>query len=57
MSYIGIKQVTETAEKDGVQKGKEERNLEIAKSMKKEGFENQIIMKLTGLTLTEVENL
>jgi hypothetical protein len=57
LSYIGIKQVTETAEKDGLKKGKEERNLEIAKSMKTDGLPINIISKHTGLSEEEIEKL
>ena len=57
LSYIGIKQVTETAEKDGLKRGLTQGKTEIAKEMKKEGFDTQMIIKLTGLSVTDVENL
>jgi len=57
LSYIGIKQVTETAEKDGLKKGREERNLEIAKKMKDKSMPINDISDLTGLTTEEVEKL
>jgi len=57
LSYIGIKQVTETAEKDGLKKGAEQEKIAIAKSMKNDGFDTSIISKHTGLSNEEIENL
>jgi predicted transposase/invertase (TIGR01784 family) len=57
LSYIGIKQVTETAEKDGVKKGEQKRNVEIAKNLKQMGLSNIDIQKATGLTEEEIEKL
>ncbi|MFN0201878.1 MAG: Rpn family recombination-promoting nuclease/putative transposase [Bacteroidia bacterium] len=53
LSYIGVKQVTETAEKDGVKKGK----MEIAKKMKDKSMQLADISDLTGLTTEEIEKL
>lgn len=53
LSYIGIRQVTETAKKDGEQK----RNIEIAKSMKTDGLAVNMISKHTGLSEKEIEEL
>ena len=50
-----------TAEEKGIKKGKEEgikkRTIEIAKEMKKENILIDKIVKITGLTEEEVENL
>ena len=57
LSYIGIKQVTETAEKDGIKKGQEQRTKEIAKEMKRLGVAISTIQQATGLPKEEIENL
>jgi len=41
----------------GVNKGKSERNVEIARNMKNEGFDVGVISKMTGLSSTEVDRL
>ncbi len=51
--YRDIKNVVDTSKEEG----KEERNFEIAKNMKKEGYTNNQIKKITGLTEYEIENL
>jgi predicted transposase/invertase (TIGR01784 family) len=51
------KDVIETAERKGEQKGKIEGKIEIAKNAILEGFDNQVISKLTGLTLEQIEAL
>jgi predicted transposase/invertase (TIGR01784 family) len=38
-------------------KGKGERDIEIAKNMKKEGFDVAVISKMTGLSFGEIERL
>jgi predicted transposase/invertase (TIGR01784 family) len=53
LSYIGMKQVTTTAEKDGRKKA----TFDIAREMKKEGESNDKIKKYTGLTDNEIDNL
>jgi len=57
LSYIGIKQVTETAEKDGLKKGEQKRNLEIAKNLKQMGLSITDIQRATGLTIEEIEKI
>ena len=42
-----------SAKLDGI----EERNIEIAKNMKKENIDNLLIAKVTGLSIEEIENL
>jgi predicted transposase/invertase (TIGR01784 family) len=49
MNYLGVKAVSETA--------KDERSIEIAKEMKKEGFDNQTIKRLTKLSDEEIAKL
>lgn len=53
LSYIGIRRVTETAEKEGVHKGK----IEIAKKMKHKSLPLADISELTGLTMDEIAKL
>lgn len=57
LSYIGIKQVTETAERDGLKKGMEQGKMQIAKEMKAEGEPIEKIMRYTGLSKMEIEKL
>ena len=56
-----IKQSQEDAEKQGIEKGieegREERNIELAKQMIEEGEDINKIMKYTGLSEEEIENL
>ena len=59
--YRDIKNVVDTSReeglKEGMEKGMEKRNIEIAKQMKKEGFSNEQIKKITGLSNDEIGNL
>jgi predicted transposase/invertase (TIGR01784 family) len=43
--------------KTSYREGKEEREIEIAKNMIAEGFDNQVILKLTGLTHAQIDQL
>jgi predicted transposase/invertase (TIGR01784 family) len=43
--------------KTSYREGKEEREIEIAKNMIAEGFDNQVISKLTGLTHAQIDQL
>ena len=43
--------------RQGEAKGKVERNIEIAKNMLKENINIELISKVTGLSLEEIENL
>ncbi len=43
--------------KNGIIEGKAERNNEIAKKMKEEGLNVEIIVKVTGLAKEEIEKL
>ena len=42
---------------DGKAEGKNERNIEIAQNMLKENINIELISKVTGLSLEEIENL
>jgi len=68
--YIALKEADEinalrTAEKKGIQKGKEEglkegekkAKIEIVKNSLKEGLDIDIISKLTGLTIEEIKKI
>ncbi len=57
LSYIGIKQVTETAEKDGLKRGVEQGKIEVAKNLKQMGFSDIDIQKATGLSQEEIEKI
>ncbi|MBX7243829.1 MAG: hypothetical protein K1X92_18960, partial [Bacteroidia bacterium] len=43
--------------RESINKGRKESQLEIAKSMKEKGFDNQTIQELTGLSKQELEEL
>ena len=43
--------------KSGFAKGKEEKCLEIAKKMKQENVDFELIVKVTGLSKEQIENL
>jgi predicted transposase/invertase (TIGR01784 family) len=47
----------ETAKNDGKAEGRAERDIEIARGMRVEGFDPAIIAKITGLTLDEIKRL
>jgi predicted transposase/invertase (TIGR01784 family) len=53
LSYLEVKEAVNTAEMDGRKKEK----MEIAKEMKKEGFDNATIKRLTGLSDDEIDKL
>ena len=67
--YLSYWATITTAEKKGLQtgigigraegkaEGKDERSIEIARNMKKEGFDVSMIVKMTGLTPEEIERL
>lgn len=57
LSYIGIRQVAETAERDGVQRGLQEGKREIARKLKQMGLSDADIQKATGLSQEDIENL
>jgi len=55
--YRDIKNSLDTAKEEGKIEGKIERNIEIAKNGLKEGLSLELIMKLTGLTEKEINEL
>ena len=55
--YNEIKDITNTAFRDGRIKGETAKAIEIAKTMLAEGFDASIVAKLTQLTLKEIEEL
>ena len=57
LSYIGIKQVTETAEKDGVKKGEEKKEKEMILEMNKSGISIPQIAIITKKTEIEINKI
>ncbi len=53
----GIFEAEQRGEKRGEQRGKQEEAIMIAKNMKKEHLSNDMISKLTGLSVTEINTL
>ena len=53
LTYIEVKEVVKTAEADGEKK----KALEIAKELKEDGFSSDKIMKYTGLSKDEIDEL
>lgn len=47
----------ERGEKTGQERGRKQRELEIAKNMLKEGLDLQLISKVTGLTIQEIQDI
>lgn len=56
-NYRDIKNVVDTARAEGMEKGMEKRNTEIAKQMKKENESIEKIQRYTGLSKEEIEKL
>lgn len=56
-TYLDLKNIIETARTESEAKGENKKALEIGKLMKEEGFNTEIIKKLTGFSQTEIENL
>ncbi|MFN8256363.1 MAG: Rpn family recombination-promoting nuclease/putative transposase [Bacteroidales bacterium] len=55
--YRDIKNSLETAREEGKMEGKIEEKIEIARTGLKEGLPSDLIIKLTGLTRDDIENL
>ena len=53
----GIKEGLEKGLKEGKEEGEKNKSIEIAKNMLKEGLDVNLISKLSGLTVEEIENL
>lgn len=56
-NYRDIKNVVDTARAEGMEKGMEKRNIEIAKQMKKDNEPLDKIQRYTGLSKAEIEGL
>ncbi len=54
---IGLKKGLKEGRKEGLQKGAEKKAFAIAKTMLSEGFDIQLISKMTGLTEKEIKSL
>ncbi|MEY4539819.1 MAG: hypothetical protein RLZZ306_1576, partial [Bacteroidota bacterium] len=57
LTYIEVKEVVKTANKDGNEQGRQDREIEIARDLKKLGVAVDIIMKSTGLSEEEINEL
>jgi predicted transposase/invertase (TIGR01784 family) len=55
--YRDIKNVVDTSREEGIEEGKDERTLEIARELKRSGVSIDVIMKSTGLSKEEIEKL
>ena len=53
----GILEAEQRGRQTGFQEGEKKRNIQIAESMLKKGFDKNTIMEITGLTRNEVEGL
>lgn len=53
INYLGVKAVSDTAK----EAGRKERDVEIAKKLRKMGLSIEAIIEATGLVKDEVENL
>ena len=47
----------DTSREEGIEEGREKRNIEFAIQMKAEGFTNEQIKGITGLTNDHIENI
>jgi predicted transposase/invertase (TIGR01784 family) len=57
VQYWEVKNVTDTAFKDGKTEGELEKAVKIARNMLAKGFDLETISELTGLSLSEIEKL
>ena len=55
--YRDIKNVVDTSREEGIEEGEEKRTLEIARELKKHGLPIDMIVKSTGLSKKEIEEL
>lgn len=53
----GMEKGIQEGEKAGQERGRKQRELEIAKNMLKEGLDLQLISKVTGLTIQEIQDI
>ena len=54
---IALEDAEEKGVKEGIIQGEKAKQLEIAKKMLDDGFDVQIIIKYTGLSIEEINNL
>ena len=54
---VGQKLMLSKEREEGIKEGIEKRNYTIAKSMKKENIDIEIIKRITGLTIDEIKKL
>ena len=57
LTYIEVKEFVKTATSEGNEKGRQDREIEIARDLKKLGVAVDIIMKSTGLSEKEINEL
>ena len=57
LTYIEVKEFVKTATSEGKEKGRQDREIEIARDLKKLGVAIDIIMKSTGLSEEEINEL
>ena len=55
--YAGLASAENKGKKEGIDEGEHNKAIEIAGTMKKQGFSIDQISSITGLTLTELESL
>ncbi len=55
--YNTIATAEKEAREEGREEGKEERNIEIVEKAIIEGFDDQVIQKLTGSTIEQIDEL
>ena len=57
MAYRDIKNSVDTAKREGIAEGMNQRSLEIARKMLADGVDINLIMKYSGLTQEQIEKL
>ena len=57
MAYRDIKNSVDTAKREGIAEGKEERSLEIAKKMLAKGIDEATVKEITGLSAEHILQL
>ena len=56
MAYRDIKNSVDTAKREGIAEGMNQRSLEIARKMRADDVDINLIMKYSGLTQEQIEN-
>ena len=57
MAYRDIKNSVDTAKREGIAEGMNQRSLDIARNMLADGVDINLIMKYSGLTQKQIEKL